>query len=46
MTFERVPEMQAAYGRDVVYLIGGALIRERETLVEACKRLCETVRAG
>lgn len=46
MTFERVPEMQAAYGRDVVYLIGGALIRERATLVEACKRLCETVRAG
>lgn len=46
MTFERVPEMQDAYGKDVIYLIGGALIRERETLVAACRRLCETVRAG
>lgn len=46
MTFERVPEMKAAYGDDVIYLIGGALIRERQTLVDACRRLGETVRAG
>ncbi|AQZ50923.1 RuBisCO large subunit C-terminal-like domain-containing protein [Martelella mediterranea] len=45
MTFERVPEMKAAYGKDVVYLIGGALIRERATLADACKRLAEAVRA-
>ncbi|MEO1985286.1 MAG: RuBisCO large subunit C-terminal-like domain-containing protein [Martelella sp.] len=45
MTFERVPEMKAAYGKDVIYLIGGALIRERATLADACKRLAEAVRA-
>ncbi|MHB1102193.1 MAG: RuBisCO large subunit C-terminal-like domain-containing protein [Devosia sp.] len=44
MTLERIPEMQAAYGHDVVYLIGGALLRERADLVGACRRLVETVR--
>jgi hypothetical protein len=32
-------------GKDVIYLIGGALIRERATLADACKRLAEAVRA-
>ncbi|KQY14056.1 RuBisCO large subunit C-terminal-like domain-containing protein [Rhizobium sp. Root482] len=44
MTFERVPEMRAAYGDRVMYLVGGALIREKANLVEASKRLVAAVR--
>lgn len=38
MTFERIPDMQRAYGDHVIYLIGGALLRESE-LVGACHAL-------
>lgn len=44
MTFERIPEMQAAYGENVMYLVGGALIREKAKLVDASKRLVAAVR--
>ncbi len=44
MTFERLPEMRAAYGDTVMYLIGGALLREQSDLVGACSRLREAVR--
>ncbi|MDM9624050.1 RuBisCO large subunit C-terminal-like domain-containing protein [Rhizobium sp. S96] len=38
MTFERIPDMQRAYGEHVIYLIGGALLREND-LVVACQTL-------
>ena len=44
MTFERVPEMRAAYGDEVMYLVGGALLRETADLPAACRRLAEAVR--
>lgn len=46
MTFERIPEMRATYGDDVVYLIGGALLREKDDLPGACRRLAEAVGQG
>lgn len=33
MTFERVPEMREAYGHDVMYLVGGALLQEPNLVV-------------
>jgi ribulose-bisphosphate carboxylase large chain len=42
MTFSRVPEMRQTYRNDVMYLIGGALLREAN-LVEACRRLVAAV---
>jgi len=44
MTFARVPEMREAYGKDVMYLIGGALLQE-PNLVDACRRLVAIVQA-
>ncbi len=44
MTFARVPEMREAYGNDVMYLIGGALLQE-PNLVDACRRLLAAVNA-
>lgn len=42
MTFARIPEMRDAYGNDVMYLVGGALLSEPD-LVGACKRLVAAV---
>jgi ribulose-bisphosphate carboxylase large chain len=42
MTFSRVPEMKEAYGNDVMYLIGGALLQE-PNLTDACRRLVAAV---
>lgn len=42
MTLARVPEMQAAYGDDVIYLMGGALLRQPD-LAEACRELARAV---
>jgi ribulose-bisphosphate carboxylase large chain len=42
MTLERVPEMRAFYGDDVVLLIGGDLHRHGD-LVETCRRFREMV---
>lgn len=44
MTFARVPEIREAYGKDVMYLIGGALLQE-PNLVDACRRLVAIVQA-
>lgn len=44
MTFSRVPEMRDAYGADVMYLIGGALLQE-PNLIDACRRLVAAVHA-
>lgn len=44
MTLSRVPEMREAYGDDVMYLIGGALLQE-PNLVDACRRLVAAVHA-
>jgi ribulose-bisphosphate carboxylase large chain len=46
MTFERVPEMRDAYGDNVMYLIGGALLREKSDLPAACRKLIEAVRTA
>lgn len=46
MTFERVPEMRDAYGDTVMYLIGGALLREKSDLPAACRKLIDAVRTG
>ena len=45
MSLARVPEMRDAYGDRVMYLIGGALIRERHNLTDASRRLVDAVRA-
>ncbi|GMB82558.1 5-methylthioribulose-1-phosphate isomerase [Shinella zoogloeoides] len=42
MTFARLPEMRDAYGNDIMYLIGGALLAEPD-LVSACQRLVASV---
>jgi len=44
MTLNRVGEMRAAYGNDIMYLVGGALL-ETGNLVEACQRLFDAVYA-
>ena len=44
MTLSRVPEMREAYGDDVMYLIGGALLQE-PNLVDACRGLVAAVHA-
>ncbi|URK85960.1 hypothetical protein LP421_01595 (plasmid) [Rhizobium sp. RCAM05350] len=46
MTFERVPEMRDAYGETVMYLIGGALLRERSDLPAACRKLIDAIRSS
>ncbi|KWV56743.1 transcriptional regulator [Rhizobium altiplani] len=38
MTFERIADMQQVYGNHVIYLIGGALLRESD-LASACRAL-------
>lgn len=43
MNFNRVPEMREAYGRDVMYLIGGALLQQPD-IAEASRRLVDAVR--
>jgi ribulose-bisphosphate carboxylase large chain len=37
MNLERVPEMLATYGRDLIFLIGGGLFRHGQNLVENCR---------
>jgi len=39
MRLDRVAEMVAFYGREVILLIGGNLHRQPEGLIEACRRL-------
>jgi len=39
MTLDRVPEMVAVYGTEAIFLIGGALLRQRHRLAEAVRDL-------
>jgi len=43
MSLERVPEMNACYGKEVIYLIGGDLHRQGPDLVRNTRRLVERV---
>lgn len=42
MNLDRVPEMREAYGQDVMYLIGGALLQDTD-IVSASRRIVEAV---
>ncbi|KOF20819.1 RuBisCO [Ensifer adhaerens] len=42
MNLGRVPEMREAYGQDVMYLIGGALLQDTD-IVSASRRIVEAV---
>lgn len=46
MSIEKAPGMAEVYGKDVIYLIGGALLRENSDLPGACRRLAEAVGRG
>ena len=43
MTLERIPGMRRVYGEDVIYLMGGALLRHRDDLPGACRALAHAV---
>ncbi len=43
MGFERIADMAAVYGKDCIYLIGGALLRHGPDLVEACRTFRKAV---
>lgn len=43
MNLERIPEMIKTYGRDVIFLIGGALHKLGPDLIENCRRYMEVV---
>ena len=43
MNLERIPEMIKTYGRDVIFLIGGALHKLGPDLVENCRRYMQVV---
>jgi ribulose-bisphosphate carboxylase large chain len=45
MSIDRVEAMQSAYGDDIMYLIGGALLRAPEGVVAATRALVEKTRA-
>lgn len=44
MSIERIPEMLQTYGRDVIFLIGGALHKAGPDLVENCRHYMDTLR--
>ena len=46
MSVERVPEMRADYGDDVMLLIGGGLLSAKEKLLERSRHFVAAVRAG
>lgn len=43
MSLERIPEMLQTYGKDVVFLIGGALHKIGPDLVENCRRYMQAL---
>jgi ribulose-bisphosphate carboxylase large chain len=45
MTLERVPEMLDFYGRDIMLLIGGALLKARDRLTAETAAFVQAVRA-
>ncbi|HLC17258.1 MAG TPA: RuBisCO large subunit C-terminal-like domain-containing protein [Thermodesulfovibrionia bacterium] len=44
MSLERIPEMAAQYGADVIYLIGGALLQDRARLRQNTEKFLNTIR--
>lgn len=44
MSLERIPDMAKFYGRDVIYLIGGALFARGENLADNCRYFSQLVR--
>ena len=44
MSLESVPAMRNVYGEDVIYLVGGALLRQKSDLIGASQRLAKAVR--
>jgi ribulose-bisphosphate carboxylase large chain len=46
MTVERVPELLAVYGRDVMLLIGGGLLSAGDALFERSRQFVDMVAAG
>ncbi|MDJ1007394.1 MAG: RuBisCO large subunit C-terminal-like domain-containing protein [Paracoccaceae bacterium] len=46
MSVERAPDMAAMYGPDVVYLLGGSLLRHREKIGEAVRAMREALEAA
>jgi len=43
MTLDRVAEMRAAYGNDIMYLVGGALLVDPGGVIAACQRLVSKI---
>ncbi|HEX6292824.1 MAG TPA: RuBisCO large subunit C-terminal-like domain-containing protein [Herpetosiphonaceae bacterium] len=43
MSLERVPEMLELYGRDVIFLIGGGLLKHSPDIVENCRYFLKMV---
>jgi hypothetical protein len=39
MSLDRIPEMVATYGTEAIFLIGGALLRERHRLAAVVRDL-------
>ena len=46
MNLERIPELIKTYGRDVIFLIGGALHKLGPDLVENCRRYMDIIASG
>jgi ribulose-bisphosphate carboxylase large chain len=46
MSIDKVDEMKSVYGDDIMYLVGGALLRAPEGVVSATRRLVDKVRAA
>lgn len=44
MTLDRLDELYATYGEDSVYLIGGSLLRQRENIGDAIRRMLKSLR--
>jgi len=44
MSFERIPEMIETYGKDMIFLIGGALHKIGPDLTENCKKYLDAIR--
>jgi ribulose-bisphosphate carboxylase large chain len=44
MSIDKVNEMKSVYGDDIMYLVGGALLKAPEGVVEATRRLVEKTR--
>lgn len=44
MTLDRLEELYKVYGKDCVYLVGGSLLRERENIGDAIRKMSDSLR--